>query len=105
VPQVEAWLTYAYTFVGRVVIRMRLTPELEAWGGNIAPEIRPSMRGRGLGTYLFNMALEKARENGLRRVVLTCRTGDEAAMRMFARQGAVEVESASPEVLRFVIEG
>ncbi len=105
VPQVEAWLTYAYTFVGRVVIRTRLTPELEAWGGHIAPEIRPSLRGQGFGSFLFAMALEKARANGLRRIMLTCRDDNAAAEQMFLRQGAVEVESPSLEVRRFVIEG
>ena len=111
VPQIEAWLTYAYTFIGRVDIRMRLTPELEIWGGHVDVAIRPSLQGRGFGTHLFGLALEKARNAGLRRILLTCFEADAAAVRMFARQGAVMQDRVAhptrPDtvVQRYILEG
>jgi predicted acetyltransferase len=71
-PHVQLWLTHAYTFIGRVNIRFRLTPELERWGGHIGYEIRPSFRRRGFGTHLLSLAIPTARASGLSGLLLTC---------------------------------
>jgi predicted acetyltransferase len=110
VPQLEAWLTHAYTFIGRAIIRLRLTPELEALGGHIDVAIRPSLQGRGFGAHLFAQALAQARAGGVRRVVLTCLESNEAAVRLFERQRAAFVDRiahpyvADAVVRRYVIE-
>jgi predicted acetyltransferase len=71
-PHVQLWLTHAYTFIGRVNIRFRLSPELEVWGGHIGYAIRPSFRRRGFGTHILSLAIPTARAAGLGGLLLTC---------------------------------
>ncbi len=71
-PHVQLWLVHAYTFIGRVNIRFRLTEQLRDWGGNIGYAIRPSFRNRGFGRHILALALPVAREAGLPGVLLTC---------------------------------
>ena len=72
VPQTTYWLVDGVTYLGRIAIRHELNEELRQSGGNIGYDIRPSRRGRGLGTLQLALGLEKARELGLTRVLLTC---------------------------------
>ncbi len=111
VPQIQAWLTHTYTFIGRADIRLRLSPELEALGGHIDVAIRPTLQGRGFGTHLFLQAVAQARAGGVRKIRLTCVDDNQPAMRMFERQGAVFVDTiahpflADAQVRRYVLEG
>ena len=59
-------------YVGRVSLRHRLNAGLEAWGGHIGYEVRPSVRGRGYGHALLAGMLPHARTLGLERVLLHC---------------------------------
>lgn len=42
-------------------------------GGNFAYAIRPSERGKGYGTIQLKLLIEKAKEIGLEKVLVTCR--------------------------------
>lgn len=59
-------------YVGRVSLRHRLNAGLEAWGGHIGYEVRPSVRGRGYGHALLAGMLPHARTLGLERALLHC---------------------------------
>lgn len=86
-PHVHLWLVHAYTFIGRVNIRYRLTPALEMWGGNIGYEIRPSFMRRGFGTHLLGLAIQAARGSGLRGLVLTCLDSNVGSIRIIEANG------------------
>ncbi len=81
-PHVQLWLVHAYTFIGRVNIRFRLTPDLERWGGHIGYAIRPSFQRRGFGTYLLSQAIPTARAAGLGGLLLTCLETNIASIRV-----------------------
>jgi predicted acetyltransferase len=57
---------------GAVNIRHRLTEKLKVLGGHIGYGIRPSMRKKGYGTRILTLALEKIKELGVNKVLITC---------------------------------
>ena len=59
-------------WIGKLTLRTALDERFLRSGGHIGYEIRPSQRRHGYGTALLRLGLEKARERGLRRVLLTC---------------------------------
>ena len=73
--------------LGEVHIRHRLTPSLEDYGGNIGYMVRPGQRCRGHATRMLGMALEKAREMGMKRVLLTCEPENLASARVILKNG------------------
>lgn len=86
-PHVQLWLTHAYTFIGRVNIRFRLTPELEVWGGHIGYAIRPSFQRRGFATHLLRLAIPTARAAGLGGLLLTCLETNTGSIRVIEANG------------------
>lgn len=89
VPETVCWLVEGADFIGRVSIRHRLNRYLEDLGGHIGYEIRPTQRRRGYGTLILRLALEKAREIGLRRVLVTCDDDNIASYRIIEANGGV----------------
>lgn len=59
--------------VGGFVLRHTLKGALINRGGNIGYLVRPSERKKGYGKILLLLALKKARDLGLEKVLLTCR--------------------------------
>lgn len=53
-------------------LRERGTPFLLYEGGHIGYDIRPSERRKGYGTLILALTLQKAREMGFKRVMLSC---------------------------------
>lgn len=74
VPQSEFWLIDDGKIVARSKLRHRLTPALEREGGHIGYEVRPSERQKGYGTLILELTLEKAKNLGLKKVLVTCDT-------------------------------
>ncbi|MBP6882466.1 MAG: GNAT family N-acetyltransferase [Candidatus Levybacteria bacterium] len=72
VPVSTFWLVDNHEFIGRVSIRHRLTPDLMKIGGHIGYDIRPSKRKMGYGKKILELALLKAKELGIERVLATC---------------------------------
>lgn len=73
VPHSTYWLLHNEgKIVGAVNIRHRLTPYLLERGGHIGYGIRPSERRKGYATAILSLALEKTKELGLGRVLVTC---------------------------------
>ncbi len=95
--------------VGVIRIRHRLTPALENTGGHIGYEVPPSQRGKGYGNELLRLGLERARELGLRRVLLTCEPSHVRSRKTIERQGGklldqvVSLETGQP-LCRYWIE-
>lgn len=59
-------------FIGEISIRHKLTDELIKYGGHIGYGVRFSEWGKGYGSYMLKLGLEKAREIGISKVLITC---------------------------------
>ena len=71
-PYEDFWLMDGDKWIGKLTLRTTINAKYLHAGGHIGYEIRPSKRRHGYGTVLLRMGLEKARERGLHRVLLTC---------------------------------
>ena len=90
VPESTYWLVKdGTTFIGFSRLRHRLVPALEHHGGHVGYAIRPSERRKGYGTRLLALTLDKARERGLDRVLVTCDTDHVASVRVIEKNGGV----------------
>ena len=76
-------------FVGAVNIRHYLNEGLLLSGGHIGDGIRPSERGKGLGTRMIALALDKCRELGIGRVLMCCDSDNFASARTIEKNGGV----------------
>ena len=75
--------------LGAADIRHELNDVLLAHGGHIGDGIRPSERGRGLGTRLVALALDECRRLGITRVLMTCDDTNVASARTIEKNGGV----------------
>lgn len=89
VPNTNYWLVEGDTFIGRVSLRHHLNDFLRRFGGHIGYEIRPSRRCEGHGRQLLALVLEKARERGMDRVMLTCDVTNTGSRRIIESNGGV----------------
>lgn len=88
VPETTFWLVKGRSyFIGLSRLRPRLTPTLKHHGGHIGYAIRPAERRQGYATRLLKLTLDKARESGLQRVLLTCDTDNLASVRVIEKNG------------------
>jgi len=76
--------------LGVVSIRWQLTPPLMKAGGNIGYCVRPCEREKGLGSLQLGLAIEKCREKGLKKVLVTCTEENKASAATILSQGGVE---------------
>jgi predicted acetyltransferase len=70
-------------------LRHSLNPYLEEFGGHIGYDVRPSERGRGYGTQILKLTLDKAREIGLKRLLVTADSSNVASWRIIEKNGGV----------------
>ena len=110
VPQNTYWLVRdGREIIGESRLRHALTPSLEQFGGHIGYMIRPSERRKGYGTKILALTLEKAREIGLDRVLVTCSPANTASAKVALANGGIrDTDGVNPEngepVCRFWIE-
>jgi len=84
--------------IGESRLRHALTPSLEQFGGHIGYMIRPSERRKGYGTKILALTLEKAREIGLDRVLVTCSPTNTASAEVILANGGVrDADGIDPE--------
>lgn len=76
-------------FVGAVNIRHRLNESLLFSGGHIGDGIRPSQRRKGYATAMIRLALEKCRELGIMRVLMTCDADNVGSAKSIIRNGGI----------------
>ena len=98
VPVTKYWLIDEKEYIGLVGIRHRLTEYLEKIGGHIGYDIRPSKRGMGYGSKILALALPKAKELGITRILVTCDATNTASRKIIERNGGVlENQVPNPE--------
>lgn len=102
VPYDSYWLVRNGTrIIGECRLRHKLGPHLIAEGGHIGYMIRPSERKKGYGTLILSLVLEKARERGMDRVLVTCDDDNIGSSRIIEKNGGVPDEpSISPRTGR-----
>lgn len=76
-------------FIGEIAIRHRLNDALSIRGGHIGYVIRFSEWGKGYGTKMLGLALDKARLMGLTRVLITCDEANNASARVMEKNGCL----------------
>ncbi len=89
IPATTYWLVDRGQVIGEVNIRHELTEFLRNIGGHIGYWIRPSKRQQGYGREILRLALEKARELGLDRVLITCDETNEGSRKIIEANGGV----------------
>ncbi|MFD1676245.1 GNAT family N-acetyltransferase [Alicyclobacillus fodiniaquatilis] len=109
VPDSTYWMvTGERRIVGVVNIRHGLTEQLLNRGGHIGYGIRPSERRKGYATKLLSLALEKARELGLEKVLVVCDEWNVGSEKTIRKNGGVQdtsyVEDDGNVILRFWID-
>jgi predicted acetyltransferase len=90
VRQTTFWLVRdGQILLGSLRLRHDLTPEVEREHGQIGYDIRPSQRGKGYGTRQLALGIQKARELGFTRVLVTCDVANLASGRVIEKNGGV----------------
>jgi predicted acetyltransferase len=89
VPDTTYWLIDNGKFIGRVSFRHTLTESLRKVGGHIGYDIRPSKRNKGYGKKMLALALQKARQLGLHKVLITCDETNIASKKIIEANGGV----------------
>ena len=97
VPTTILWYISGLNYVGELVIRHELTPQLARAGGHIGYSIAPQWRRQGHATRMLAEGLEECRDLGLRRVLVTCRSDNEPSRRVILANGGVPDGSAHGE--------
>lgn len=97
VPQTTYWLIENGEFIGEISIRHHLNEFLLKRGGHIGYGIRFSKWKQGYGTKMLSLALKKAKNMRLKRVLITCNEDNLASAGVIENNGGkfeniVEVE-------------
>lgn len=83
------WVTEDQVVIGFLQLRHTLNDHLLKEGGHIGYSIRPTYRRRGHATRALGLALDRARELGLRRVLVTCDDDNLPSTKTIESQGGV----------------
>lgn len=86
--------------VGGFNIRHILKGDLINYGGNIGFLIRPSERKKGYGVNMLSLALEKAREIGLEKVLISCRDNNIGSAKIIEKNGGIYKNNYYDEKLK-----
>lgn len=82
VAQTTYWLVEGDRFIGQIGIRHELNDFLLNYGGHIGYGVRYSCWGKGYGTKMLSLALKKAKEMGLTKVLITCDNNNYASVKV-----------------------
>ena len=100
VPATEFWWVDGAVFLGRIVIRHRLTPALLEMGGHIGYDVRPPARRRGHASEMLRQTLEIAHDMGIDPALITCNVDNMGSRTVIERNGGV-LEDERAGRLRF----
>ena len=80
-PSVTFWILREERMIGIANFRPKLNEPLENYGGHLGIAIRPSVWGKGYGRRLCPFLAAKARELGIRQMLLTSEADNPAGIR------------------------
>jgi predicted acetyltransferase len=87
VPVTELWFVDGTDYLGTVIIRHRLTPDLEREGGHVGYHVVLGRRRRGHATQMLAQAKPVCRELGLSRILVTCAEDNIGSRRVIEANG------------------
>src|SRR3954454_20635966 len=90
VPSTVLWWVSGPHYLGTLVIRHRLTPELEQVGGHIGYHVVFPWQRQGHATRMLAAGLAECRRLGLDRVLITCGVENEPSRRVILANGGVD---------------
>lgn len=94
VPNIRYWLVKDNRYIGRISYRPKLNDVLKLRGGNVGYSIRPSERGKGYATELVKEIKQKAKEDGLTELLITCNTDNIPSAKVIEKNGGVYTDSS-----------
>lgn len=106
VPATTYWLVEGNELLGVSNLRHFLNDRIRRAGGHIGLGVRPSRRGKGLGSLLLKLTLEKALERGILAVHVHCHKHNVASSRMIIANGGClesEIIDGGKVVQRYVV--
>jgi predicted acetyltransferase len=89
VPSTVFWYIAGEYYLGTLVVRHELTPELAEVGGHIGYHVVAPWRRQGHATRMLAAGLAECRRLGLGRVLLTCDPGNEPSRKVIVANGGV----------------
>ena len=102
VPCSTYWLVCENHIVGTCSLRHELNDFLKNYGGHIGYSIRPSERGKGYGTKMLELTLEKARSFGVERALVTCHDCNMVSARIIEKNGGELADTVKTEYSEFL---
>jgi predicted acetyltransferase len=102
VPVTELWYVREPEYLGTVMIRHRLTPELRRDGGHIGYHVVPRHRRQGHATAMLAAACSRCRGQGMTSLLVTCRSDNAGSRRVIEANGGVP-ECPAGEICRYWI--
>ncbi|WP_369248346.1 GNAT family N-acetyltransferase [Streptomyces sp. R41] len=89
VPSTVFWYVSGEHYLGTLVVRHSLTPELAEVGGHVGYHVVTPWRRQGHATRMLAAGLAECRRLGLDRVLLTCDADNEPSRRVIRANGGV----------------
>lgn len=89
VPSYDYFIIDDDKFIGCINIRIKLTPNLLQYGGHIGYGIHPKYWNKGYGTKSLKLALEKAKELGIDKVLITCDDDNIGSQKVIENNGGL----------------
>jgi predicted acetyltransferase len=89
VPCTTFWYVSGEHYLGTLVVRHRLTPELAEAGGHVGYHVVTPWRRQGHATRMLAAGLIECERLGLSRALLTCAPDNEASRKVILANGGV----------------
>ena len=103
VPASTYWLLGDGGIIGTCHLRHELNDFLRNYGGHIGFSIRPSQRGKGYGTQMLGLVLEKACALGIKKALITCDDNNIASARVIEKNGGKLADKVKTEYAEFLV--
>ncbi|WP_329239018.1 GNAT family N-acetyltransferase [Actinoallomurus sp. NBC_01490] len=97
VPCTTFWYVSGEQYLGTLIVRHRLTPELAEVGGHVGYHVVAPWRRRGHATRMLAAGLVECARLGISRALLTCARHNEASRRVILANGGVPDRPARGE--------
>lgn len=106
VPSTIFWYTSGEYYVGTLVVRHRLTPELDEAGGHVGYRVVAPWRRQGHATRMLAAGLRECRRLGLSQVLLTCDPGNESSRKVIlANRGVADGRKRGEDRFWITVDG
>lgn len=89
VPSTIFWYVSGGFYLGTLVVRHRLTPELAEAGGHIGYHVVAPWRRQGHATRMLGAGLLECRRLGIDKILLTCDPGNEPSRKVILSNGGI----------------